>query len=131
MGLSGAVRQKTYRETHRAQVREAKRKCPSYRAGRNRRNKRYNANNKLIVLAHYGLEGKVQCVWPECSITDVDMLSLDHVQNDGNIERCLDPNNGAGCNLYRRLKVAGFPKGFQTLCHNHQWKKELLRRRGQ
>ena len=83
----------------------------------------------MIVLAHYGPAQKLQCSWPECDVTDVDMLSLDHVRNDGNIERKIDRNNGAGCNLYRRLKVAGFPDGFQTLCHNHQWKKEILRRR--
>jgi hypothetical protein len=63
-------------------------------------------------------------------VTDVDMLSLDHVHNDGSAARKKNRND-AGVNLYRRLKVAGFPEGFQTLCHNHQWKKEMMRRRGE
>jgi len=28
-----------------------------------------------------------------------------------------------------KLKRDGYPEGLQTLCHNHQWKKEILRRR--
>ena len=32
---------------------------------------------------------------------------------------------------YKARRKAGFPDGFQTLCHNHQWKKELMRRREQ
>lgn len=130
MGLSAAERQKKYRQDHPALIRAAKRRAPSYRAGCNRRNKRYNDSNKLIALAHYGPEGHLRCSWPDCAVIDVDMLSLDHIHNDGNIDRRKSRQN-AGVNLYRRLKVAGFPEGFQTLCHNHQWKKELMRRREQ
>lgn len=78
---------------------------------------------KLIVLAYYGKEGKLQCSWPDCDVTDIDMLTIDHVNNDGN----KDYRNGG--KLYVSLRANGYPEGFQTLCHNHQWKKEMMRRR--
>jgi hypothetical protein len=88
------------------------------------------AQIKIEVLSHYGPDGKLQCCWPGCEVADIDMLSLDHVRNDGAKDR--NTHRGAGgVVLYQRLLRAGFPDGFQTLCHNHQWKKELMRRRGE
>lgn len=53
------------------------------------------------------------------------MLSLDHVHNNG-----ADHRRGSGCNfgiiLYRKLRRAGYPLGYQTMCFNHQWKKQLM-----
>lgn len=88
-----------------------------------------NTQLKLDVLSHYGPEGKLQCAWPECPVIDIDMLSLDHVKNDGAKDRQNGARGGGGCPLYDRVRKAGYPDGFQTLCHNHQWKKELMRRR--
>ncbi len=79
---------------------------------------------KISVLSHYGKNKKLQCRWKYCNIVDVDCLSIDHIFNDGNLNRKL-----AGMKLYRHLKKNQYPSGFQTLCHNHQWKKELKRRR--
>ncbi len=59
---------------------------------------------------------------------DVGRLKIDHVDNTGAQERKKDRTH-AGMTLYAILKRTGFPEGFQTLCHNHQWKKEILRRR--
>jgi hypothetical protein len=84
---------------------------------------------KVDVLAHYGPQGVLRCCWPGCSIDDVDMLSLDHINNDGAAHR--RKTNTSGTHFYRQLRAAKFPSGFQTLCHNHQWKKELMRRRGE
>jgi hypothetical protein len=53
------------------------------------------------------------------------MLSLDHVNNDGSKDR----KRGTGNNLYLSVEREKYPDGFQTLCHNHQWKKEIMRRR--
>jgi len=89
----------------------------------------YRTQLKLEVLAHYGPNGKLQCAWPDCSVIDVDMLSLDHVNNDGAQDRQNGKRGGGGCIFYERVRRMGFPSGFQTLCHNHQWKKELMRRR--
>lgn len=78
---------------------------------------------KKEVLSHYGLNGELRCSWPGCLISDLDMLTLDHVNDDG----CKDGQNRP--RIYDRLKHAGYPSGFQTLCANHQFKKEAELRR--
>lgn len=88
------------------------------------------AKRKLEVLAHYGKRKQVQCRWVKCTVIDPDMLTIDHVDNTGAEERKRNKTH-AGMTFYAILKRTGFPKGFQTLCHNHQWKKELMRRRGE
>jgi hypothetical protein len=89
--------------------------------------RKYNAAIKLDVLSRYGPQGKLQCCWPDCTVIDPDMLSLDHVENNGAEDRKI---RGTGVQLYCRLRKEGYPEGFQTLCFNHQMKKELMRRRG-
>jgi len=78
---------------------------------------------KERVLAHYGKNGIPQCCWKSCFITDLDMLTLDHINNDGAVRR--RRGEPKGHELYWWLKRMGFPKGFQTLCWNHQWKKRI------
>ena len=92
-------------------------------------NTRKKVARKAKVLAHYSPNGVLGCSWEGCSITDIDMLSLDHINNDGAKDR-RDTNGASGDSLYRKAEQAGFPETFQTLCFNHQMKKErLLRRR--
>lgn len=81
---------------------------------------------KVKVLSYYGKQGLSQCNWPECLETDIDTLTLDHIENDGYKDR--NVNKGSS-KLYSRLIRECFPKGFQTLCANHQLKKEIMRRR--
>ena len=80
---------------------------------------------KLETLAHYGINGTCKCCWPGCSVDDLDMLSLDHVANDGHLDRKKTGILG-GYQLYVHLRSLGFPEGFQTLCCNHQMKKAIL-----
>ena len=89
------------------------------------------AENKLLVLTHYGKDGRAQCCWEDCGIVDPDMLSIDHINNDGNHHRneLMGNPRQAGAPFYRRLIREDYPEGFQTLCYNHQFKKELLRKR--
>jgi hypothetical protein len=86
---------------------------------------------KLAVLSHYGPQGKCQCSWPGCEVVDPDMLVLDHIQNDGAADRRGQgvTRMKGGWGTYYKLVRMGFPAGFQTLCHNHNWKKEIMRRR--
>lgn len=115
-----------YKEQNRQHSRAWRKAHPSYESD-------YAVQLKIEVLSHYGPQGRLQCNWPECEVTDVDMLSLDHVQNDGAQDR-RSVNRGrhdGGTHIYHRVRKADFPDGFQTLCHNHQWKKELMRRREQ
>jgi hypothetical protein len=89
-----------------------------------------NLQIKFEVLAHYGPRKELRCSWRGCAIVDVDMLSLDHVKNDGFKHRHQHQHDGSqgGVGLYSRLRNMKYPKGFQTLCYNHQMKKELVRR---
>lgn len=82
--------------------------------------------NKRQVLSHYSENDFPCCCWPDCVEFDLDVLTLDHINNDGYKDR--DGNKGAS-KLYARLIRECFPAGFQTLCANHQLKKEILRRR--
>ena len=80
---------------------------------------------KLKVLSHYGPHGTLGCCGEGCTVDDVDMLSLDHVNNDGAEHRRVVGKNKTGEKMYRLVKSEGFPTGFQTLCMNHQTKKKL------
>lgn len=82
---------------------------------------------KLEVLSRYGKNGMPVCCWPGCAVSDPDMLSLDHVNDDGAEHR--RETGLMGPTLYARLKRQGWPSGYQTLCGGHQLKKEVLRRR--
>jgi hypothetical protein len=88
-------------------------------------------NIKIEVLSHYGPAGRLQCSWPDCEVTDIDMLSLDHIHNDGAEHRrnLFGKKQGSSGSLYCYVRSRGWPAGFQTLCMNHQWKKEGMRRR--
>lgn len=87
------------------------------------RRRELRLENKIHVLTYYGKNGKLQCSWPDCEVTDVDLLTLDHVNNDGHLDRRRK-------DMYENFSNGEVPKGdFQTLCWNHQWKKELMRRR--
>jgi hypothetical protein len=82
---------------------------------------------KRGVLTHYG-NGKLSCV--KCGETDIDCLSLDHVNNDAHHRQ----NGGrvGGYQLYQKLMNQNYPTGYQTLCHNCNMKKaiEFCRKNG-
>lgn len=120
--------QRYYRKNKPSVLARQKKRYQRVKEVRHDQHRAYNADIKLAVLTHYGPNGKLQCAWPDCSVTDVDMLSLDHINNDGATERN-QSRGGGGQPLYRKLYLHGFLNGYQTLCHNHQWKKELMRRR--
>lgn len=87
--------------------------------------RRLRAILKEEVLLYYG-GGKLKCKWPNCNVADIDLLTLDHVNNDGAQHRKIIRYKSR---IYAILKRQKFPTGFQTLCWNHQMKKESERRR--
>jgi hypothetical protein len=98
----------------------------------NRVRVRANENKRLMevkidVLSHYGKDGKLQCCWPGCEVNDIDVLTLDHVNDDGAQDRM--SHKRLGKVFYDMLKGQNYPSGLQTLCANHNLKKEILRRR--
>lgn len=94
---------------------------------RNEQRKRCGIRAKVEVLTHYGKDGRLQCCWSGCQETDIDVLTLDHVNNDGWEYRKRGGTRGRG--IYHLVRHANYPDGFQTLCMNHQFKKEILRKR--
>jgi hypothetical protein len=83
---------------------------------------------KLTVLTHYSPNQVLCCSWPGCFVDDLDELTIDHVNNDGATHR--EKNNRiSGTSLHLWLKRYNYPTGFQTLCANHQLKKEIVRKR--
>jgi hypothetical protein len=85
------------------------------------------ASSKKEALERYGPNGVSKCSWVGCEVSDPDMLSLDHILDDGAEDRKKSDSRGAG--MYLRLRRLGWPEGYQTLCMNHNFKKEAIRRR--
>jgi len=76
---------------------------------------------RIDTILEYG--GK--CL--RCGIDDLEVLDLDHIYNDGAVDR---KKNLFAYNLYRHLKKQGYPKErHQVLCKNCNWKKEIERRK--
>lgn len=73
---------------------------------------------KLAALEAYG--GPV-CIWPGCDTTDLDLLTLDHIDGGGNEHR--REIGGSGACTYRWLRDNNYPPGWQVLCWNHNWLK--------
>jgi len=90
---------------------------------RDRTKKKAQAKKEQII-AHYG----GVCAWPECGVKDLDMLSLDHVNDDGAEDR---KQFGLGTRFYRYVVKQGFPDRYRVLCMNHQWKKRMTLLRGE
>jgi len=79
---------------------------------------------KLTVFGHYSVMGHPKCAF--CGIDDMDVLCLDHINNDGARERRRGKGvYGAG--IYYRLRRTGYPQGYQILCMNCNLKKEIQR----
>lgn len=76
---------------------------------------------KLLVLSQYS-GGSPTCV--RCGITDIDVLCIDHINNNGNVQRAKD-NTGLGQNFYKWLKRNNYPEGYQVLCWNCNIKKRI------
>ena len=93
------------------------------------------ANNEIFIetLCHYSQPGDpwfLHCI--HCGISDVDLLTLDHVNNDGHIYNKKGKRLG-GIDLAIELRKRGWPEDIkiQILCFNCNTKKEKIRCRQQ
>jgi hypothetical protein len=73
------------------------------------------------VLLHYSNPPK--CV--ECEVCDPRLLTIDHINNEGNIHRKELGGKGSS-RLCRWLKKNNYPPGFQILCFNHNMGKNIF-----
>lgn len=96
-------------------------RLPDCRARRQKRNR----SVKVRVLTHYS-NGNPKC--NQCGISDLDVLCIDHVANNGNTHR-KNVGVASGITFYQWLINNNFPDGFQALCANCNLKKELIQRK--
>lgn len=84
----------------------------------------YNQNLKYEVLLHYSTTGELSC---QCGEKRPETLTLDHIHNNGGEDR--KKNGQSSYGLYLRLRKAGYPEGYQTLCRNCNWMKHIENKR--
>lgn len=83
---------------------------PEIRDRNNKKRRERDAEHKLRVYNHYSnYDIKCNC----CGEREMDFLSIDHINNDGNTHRKVVKEI-----LYRWLYSNNFPPGFQILCMN-------------
>ena len=88
---------------------------------------RHRVKIKLKVFTHY-CKGKPVCCVDGCNIDDIDMLALDHTNDDGWNHR-KEVGAITGTFMYEWAVRNNFPKIFQVLCWNHNIKKHLEKTR--
>ena len=76
-----------------------------------------NFHDRISAFKHYG-GFKCAC----CGEQEFSFLSLDHIDGQGNDDRqaLFGSKFIAGHHMYRKLRLLGFPEGFQVLCMNCQ-----------
>jgi len=106
------VERQAYRDVHKQEINEYHRQR--------------NWALKIEALEYYSTKGHPNCLY--CGEDDVDVLCIDHIDNDGARHRkaigCTD-----GSNFYKWLKKNNYPEGFQVLCYNCNMKKAAQFRR--
>ena len=75
-------------------------------------------NQDRIRLEVYAAYGGFVCAC--CGETEPKFLSIDHINNDGAVERRSGKYNGGGSAFYSWLRKNAFPSGYQVLCMNCQ-----------
>lgn len=82
---------------------------------------------RLRVLAFYS-EGAMKC--SNCGFDNIDGLVIDHINNDGaEHRRKIGHGTTTGGKIFSWLIKNNMPDGFQVLCHNCNWIKEIERKR--
>lgn len=76
----------------------------------------YHKKWKLLAMQGYANGGAPCCNC--CGVEGLEFLSIDHVNNDGHIERKLRRGDASGLMLYRRIVREAWPDTFQVLCFN-------------
>ena len=79
------------------------------------------------AIARYS-DGTCSCV--RCGFNDPRALQIDHINDDGADQRreVGGSRTSAGTTFYRWLRRNKYPDGYQVLCANCNWIKEIERR---
>lgn len=78
---------------------------------------RYNRSIKLRneVFSHYMTDDIIKCSCKDCNITDIGVLTIDHINGDGSEHR---KRIGYGDQIYRDIKKQNYPNDYRILCRN-------------
>ncbi len=76
------------------------------------RQKNWSRERKIETFNKYG-----GCFCSCCDETNVDVLSIDHINGGGNRHRKQN-NISGGAQFYKWLRDNNYPSGFRVLCHN-------------
>jgi hypothetical protein len=72
------------------------------------------ARHHELKLKAFDAYGGCKCACPKCLENNVKLLTLDHINNDGNVHRkAINARS-----VYRWLKTNNYPPGYQVLCFN-------------
>ena len=74
--------------------------------------RQYNLNRKITIFNAYG-----GCKCSICNITDIDVLSVDHI-NGGGRKQKRELGNISSTGLYRWIINNNYPPGYRVLCMN-------------
>lgn len=128
MGIKDPIKRRAYvqeymsrpgnREKHNARVKARYHSSEEAKEQSRQAVKRYTDKLRKAAREHYG--DKCAC----CGESIPQFLCLDHIENDGKLQRQLAKNQG-GVNFYKWLKKNNWPIGLQTLCANCNLGKEI------
>jgi len=79
--------------------------------------RKYTQKLKLKVVEHYS-NATMECAG--CGISDIRVLSIDHINGKGNLQR-RKIGVRSGHMFWSWLIKNNFPPGYQVLCMNCQW----------
>lgn len=88
---------------------------------REARRKQSDWNIRVEAMRQYGSHCQ------NCGESRIEVLCLDHINNDGAAHRALLKSRG-GVDFYRKMKKLGWPKGLQVLCNNCNMSKQAFKR---
>lgn len=117
-----AYRRRMYQKNKALQLRQNKDWRDAHKEERLMRDAKRTELSKEAAINMYS-NGEAVCAY--CGHGDMDVLCLDHINDDGKTHR-----QQTGLNrIYAWLCKHDYPKGFQVLCFNCNRKKEVLRLR--
>lgn len=113
---------KVYRQTHKEEI---ARYYEEHREEHKENLRIWAQKIRLEILQKYSGEYP-KCA--HCGTDDLEVLTIDHINNDG-AEHRRSIKLPAGTAFYYWLRNNSYPKGFQVLCRNCNYKKLLQHRR--
>lgn len=81
--------------------------------------RKFHYKLKAEAINHYG--GRCAC----CGETELDFLTLDHINDDGALQRKQLRDAGKTYHAIGSVKMLGYPKIFQVLCANCNLSKRI------